>query len=442
MTTRPKKDRTIVPGNYLDAWEFDGVIDQSNNQDIGPNPRLRTVTTLRDKQGKSAKISTKGELVTGQMVDDVDVNFQYIVRTAETVSNATGTGSVTHPGVGGSYAQLSPGTGVGRAELYSKAPVRYRGGHEAYCELSWIFRTPESSNWREFCGFFNGSDQFLVGYENDQFGVRFLEGGNPTFVAIGADSTYGTTLDPLDGTGPSGHNINPQAINVYRLSFVWHGGLPLALEVQVGMQWWPVFLFDFSNSIDETHLENPHLPVGGFIERTAGTGSDSPGKTGSWRGGSIAAAVSEPSDDWTAWTTLDVSLVNNQRTNIMTLRNPSTWQGKSNHIVYELGVIAFSSSANKDVAIYGTKGATLTGASGSFVFIDESNYALEWIEGGTVTGGNRGPATIIKSGGERRTDTRGTGIKIYPGEEFTIEVDAGGAVNGTFSISTRWIHEG
>jgi hypothetical protein len=138
---------------------------------------------------------------------------------------------------------------------------------------------------------------------------------------------------------------------------------------------------------------------------------------------------------------LDVSLVNNQRTNITTFHNPLTWQGKENHIVYELGVIAFSSSANKDVAVYGTKGATLTGA-GAINDIDVGNYALQYQEGGTVTGGNRGPATILKAGGERRTDTRGTGIKVYPGEAFTIEVDAGGAVNGSFSVSSRFIHEG
>ena len=426
-----EEDDTLT--NILDLLRGTG-------SESGPNGGL--AARLTDRQGKTAKVSMKGELLVGSNVDDVDINFQYIIRTAETFREETGTGAVTHPGVSGSYAQLSPGAGVGRAALYSKTPVRYRGGHEAYCEMSWIYRTPEAANWREFCGFFNSVDRWMIGYNNLDFGVLFTEGGNETFVKIGDDTTYGITIDPLDGTGPSGYTITPGAINVYRMSFVWHGGLPLSLEVQVGQQWWPVFTFDFGNSITETHLENPHLPIGGFIERTAGTGSADPGKTGSWRGGSIAAPGGELSDDWTGWTVLDVPLVSSARTNIITLVNPAIWQGIPNHVVYELGVVTFRSSANKDLAIYGTKGATLTGA-GVAADIDVTNFALQYREGGTVTLGNRGSAATILGAGEReRIDTRGTGIKVYPGEAFTIEADPGGAVNGSFSCATRLIHEG
>ena len=402
-----------------------------------------TVTThpfvqsgITDRQGRSTKISQKGELLTGSCVDDVDVNFQYTIRSVETVSTVTGTGVVSHPGVNGSYAELSPGAGVGRAELISRAPVRYRAGHEVYCEASWIFRSPESTSWQEFCGFVNDNDRFMIGYQNDVFGILFREGGNDTFTA---QSSF--NIDTLDGTGPSGYTINPQAINVYRLSYVWHGGLPLTVEVQVGQKWIPVHVLDFSNSITETHLENPHLPVGGFIERTAGSGSSDAARTGSWRGGAIAAAVDEPSDDWLAWTVLDRSL-SNARNNVFTLRNPLTWQGKQNHIVYELGVVTFDNSANKTVAVYGVKGATITGATAGPTFIDEDNYALQYIEGGTLSGGVQGPATVLKSGADRRTDVRDTGILIYPGEDFAFEVDPGGPINGTFSISARLIHGG
>lgn len=393
-----------------------------------------TRSMITDRQERSAKISQKGELLTGGNVDDVDVNFQYTNRTAEIEIVETGTGTVSHPGASGAYAQLSPGTGVGLAQITSKAPVRYRGGHEVYSEMSMIFRAPEA-NLNQFVGFLNSSDRLGFGYQGANFGIFYREGGNETFVAQ-ADFN----VDPIDGSGPSGYTINPLAINVYRAAYVWHGGLPLTLEIQVGQQWWPVHVFDFSNSITETHLENPHLPIGAEVERTSGTGTDDEARTASWRGGSIASAVDEPSDDWTSWTTLDVSL-SNARVNIQTFYNPTTWQGKENHIVYELGVIAFSNGGNKDVAVYGTKGATQVGF-GAFASIDVNNYALQVAEGGTITGGTRGAATILKSGGERRTDVQGTGIKIYPGEYFTIEVDAGGPVNGTFSCSSRLIHEG
>lgn len=417
------------------------VTEETVNADVisdadGTGNRLATMGVITDRQGRSAKISQKGELLTASNVDDVDVNFQYTIRSAETVSTTTGTGTISHPGAGGSYAELSPGTGVGSAMLVSRTPVRYRAGHEVYCELSHVFRTPEA-NLNQWFGLLNDLDRWVVGYQGLDLGVMFREGGNDTFIPR---TTF--NLDKLDGTGPSGFDIDPQTINVSRCAFVWHGGLPLTIEMQVGQQWYPVHVLDFSNSITETHLENPNLPIGGIIERTSGTGTDEAMRTGSWRGGSIAAAVDEPSDDWTGHTVLDVSLVSNQRTNIMTLVNPSTWQGKANHILYELGVVTFRSSGNKDLALYGTKGATLTGA-GAITDIDVDNYALQYQEGGTVTGGNRGSAATILGAGEReRIDTRDTGIIIYPGEAFTIEADAGGPVSGSFSCATRWIHEG
>ena len=211
------------------------------------------------------------------------------------------------------------------------------------------------------------------------------------------------------------------------------------LEVADGLNWHKVHVLNFVNQITETHLENPHIPVGVKIERTAGTGADLSIKTGSWRAGSIAFADDDDSSDyWTAHTVLDRALVGSARTNIFTIYNKPTYFSKTNHVVYELGVVTFDSQANKSCAVYGTKGATLVGASAA-VDIDTVNSPLQYINGGTVTGGKRGPATVIKAGGDRRTDVLGTGIKIYPGEYFTFEVDPGGAVNGTFSISARMV---
>lgn len=404
----------------------------------GTNGRLAVVASLRDRLGHQVKISQKGEMLTGGMIDDVDVNFQYVIRSAETVATATGTGAISHPGASGAYAQLSPGTGVGKAQLVSKDPVRYRGGHEVYCEVSAIFRTPEA-NLNQLAGFLNDDDRLCVAYSGTSFGIAYREGGNDTFVAQSAFN-----FDKMDGTGPSGYTIDPEKINVYRLSYVWHGGLPLAVEVAVNGQWWPAHVFDFGNQIAETHLENPHLPIGLLVERTAGTGTADNAKTGSWRGGSIGTALSESSDDWTGASALDISLLTGTgtKTNLITFHNPATWQGKQNHIVYELAVVTFRSSGNKDLAILGLTNATLGGSPGAVNFIDESNYALQTQLGGSVTGGTGGPATILGPGERERIFVKDTAIKVYPGDTFTIAADpgAGNSVNGTFSLATRWVH--
>ena len=64
-------------------------------------------------------------------------------------------------------------------------------------------------------------------------------------------------------------------------------------------------------------------------------------------------------------------------------------------------------------------------------------------EAESITGANlveqQTSKIIDRSGQDRRTDTRGTGIFIYPGTTLTVEVDPGGAVNGTFSVAARFM---
>lgn len=390
-----------------------------------------SASTVTDRQGRSAKISQKGEQVVGMLLDDADINFQYGIRPAEVKTTINGTGTV---GTDKSCAAVSAGTGVGSAILSSWEPVRYRAGHESYVELSLIFRTPEL-NLNQYGGFINTSDRFCVGYNGVELGTLITEGGNDTFTALGTDTQYVTTIDKLDGTGPSGYVIDPQKINVYRLSFVWHGGLPLTLEVSYKQQWWPVVTIDFGNKITETHLENPHLPVGVLIERLSGTGTDEALKSGSLRGGVIGATAVFAHNYWLAHTVLDFPLTN-ARNNMFTLVNPATWKGKANHVVYELGVVTLSSEANKSVGVFAVDGATITGG-GVLTDIDVDNSPLQYINGGTLSGGTRDAATVIKAGGERRVDVLGTGIRLFPNRKISFEIDPAGAVNGTFSASVR-----
>jgi hypothetical protein len=424
MSSRDRADRTIVPGIYLDAWEYEGVYPSG----IGHSPRLRTSSKMQDAAGRSAMVSMTGELHVAGKVDEVNINFQYGLRTANAVIAQSGTGST---GTVKSTGSASAGTGIGSASIISKNPVRYRAGHESHCALSCIFGAAQAGV-NQYAGFLNTTDTFAVGYNGASFGIWFIEGGNVTFVD---QSSF--NIDKVDGTGKSGFKINPQMGNLYRLTFTWHGFLPLMLEIADGLEWRPVHILDFTNKITETHLENPHIPVGVKIERLSGSGAAVSIRSGSIRAGSIAFTDDDAASDyWTAHTQLDTALVSSARTNIFTLRNKTSYFGKNNHIVYELGVVTFDSAANKSVAVYGTKGATITGGS-VYADLDTVNSPIEFSNGGTVTGGTRGPATVIKAGGDRRTDVLGTGILIYPGDAFTFEVDPGGAVNGTFSISAR-----
>lgn len=421
----------ILPVTHVENEALD-KLGQSFEDNPALQPNLKTISQITDAAGRSAMVSMTGELHVAGKVDDVNVNFQYGIRTANTVTESAGTG---YTDTFESTGRARVGTGVGSTILRSKTPVRYRAGHEAHAALSCVFDVPEV-NVNQYGGFLNSSDTFAVGYKDLDFGIWFIEGGNINFLNQ-TDFNY----DKLDGTGPSTYTINPQMGNLYRLSFTWHGFLPLMLEVADGLNWHKVHTFNFVNQITETHLDNPHLPIGIKIERTAGTGADLKVASGSWRGGSIAFADDDAdSDYWVAHTQLDVVLANSTLSNAFTLHNKTTYAGKENHVVYELGVVSFTNNANKSLAVYGNKGATLIG-NGAFTDIDTLNSPLQYSNGGTVQvgTGKRGPAAVLNSGADRRTDVLGTGIYIYPGEYFTFEIDPGGAINGTFSISARLV---
>lgn len=399
-----------------------------------PTSNVKSKVMFTDEADRVGMVSMTGEMHVGFKMDDVSVNFQYGISPRDVIDGgtSTGTGSV---GTFKSTATVSTGTGVGSASLQSVDAVRYRAGHESNTALSVVFGTPEV-NVNQYAGFQNSQDGWSVGYNGLDFGLWFIEGTNVNFIP---QSTW--NLDRIDGSGvvnDSGYHINPQTGQLYRLSFTWHGFLDLVLEVRTDKgRWIPCHKEVFVNSAIETHLENPNLPVMVKVERTSGTGSDITVKTGSWRAGVIAGVEERNnSDRWFAYTRLDATIANDNN-NVFAITNKATYQGKPNHISLELGVVTFVSDLNKTVAVYGNSGGVITGGT-DIGDVDSTSSVVSIVQGGTVEGGSRGPATIIRAGGDRRTDVRDTGIILHPGQTFIFEVVPGAAVNGTFSLSARW----
>lgn len=145
------------------------------------------------------------------------------------------------------------------------------------------------------------------------------------------------------------------------------------------------------------------------------------------------------SERWFSHTVLDAAPAGTAdiRYNILTLNNKSTYQGKVNPVVFELTIVAFDNSTNRTLAVYGTKGATLTGASAA-TDVNTADSVTSYQTGGTVTNGSQGPATVQHNGTGQRIDVSNTGIIVYPGESFTFEVVGTQNYTGTFSVSARW----
>lgn len=391
-----------------------------------------------DFAGRAAFNTLFGESVVGWHSDDISVMFQYNNSIRDTTPLVTGSGTITNAN---EQAIIGIGTAIGTASLSSVDPIRYRPGHEIIAQFTSLYNGAQSGV-NQYHGILNDTDGATFGTKDGVFGIWFIDGGVELFVPQSEWSD-----DKLDGTGKSKFNIIPSNLNIYMVQFGWLGISPIIYSVYTGHHtgWRIVHVIDKVNTVTTPHLNNPSLPISAKINRISGSGSSADIRTSSWRGGVTSGDLEDNSSNrWFAETILDASIVSGLvRNNLFAIQNNTTFQGKSNHVIIELAVLALANDGNKTVAIYGVKGAngTVVVSPTSTTVKDASNSVTTILTGGTITPGlGRGPATVILAGTDRRTDLLGTSIRIYPGETFAFEATAN-IFTGTLSISVRWIEK-
>ena len=434
------------------AWAFCGHSDGELNVSISTNngfsaaPLDTAPAEVRqtDESGRVAMVSMTGEVHVAFKTDDISVNFQYGISTLDIQGGGvqTGSGSI---GTIGSMATVSTGVSVGLATLESRDSVRYRAGHECQCALSVVFADPEL-NVNQYAGFLNGTDGWCPGYQGLDFGIWFIEGGNVNFIKQ-ADFS----IDKLDGSGPSGYNINPQTGQLIRPTYTWHGFLDMLLEVRTDDgRWVPVHRSVFVNSAIETHLENPNLPISVKIERTSGTGANLTIKTSSWRGGVLAGMEEDnASNRWFADFVLDRTNVGGSAVHLLTLRSKSLYQGKTNHIKTQVKVLVSTNNTNKDMVFKATRLSALDAADqaaiiAGFVDINTADSVLESSDvvrtlTTTLTDSIVGDVAVVQRN-DQRGNTDVQGLSLYPDEDIVFAADGTGAGEISFQLNVRELH--
>ena len=393
-------------------------------------------TNPTDHEGKSPMSTVFGEMQVGFKMDDVSLQFQYNNSTRDVTETISGTGVV---GNSGSEANLNTGVGVGLASLTSRDAVRYRPGHEMIAMFTTHYDTPEV-NVRMQHGLLNDADGVTFGFKDTDFGVYFLENSNETFTAQSA-----WNVDKLDGSGPSRHLLNPQALNIYKISLGWLGIAPIMFSVYAGYVkgWVLCHVIDLANVSATPHLKNPSLPVKAVVERTSGTGADLHLHTSSWRAGVVAGQAEKGASN--RWFSTGATLVLANWTgttygHLFSIQSKGTYQGKVNHILSELGVASFATDATKNVEFVGIINGVLAGNT-AFADIDTANSVMSVSTGGTVVGTTSGASTVLAKVEGRRADLLDTGITIHPGDIFSLGVRraGGGAIVGEASGDFRWV---
>ena len=382
-----------------------------------------------DHRGYNNTISVFGDAVTGERVDDVSVKFQYNISDFDTTQTVSGSGAVSWAN---SIATVTTGAGIGKGDLRSKDIVRYRPGHEAYAFFTSVFSTAEADTTQR-AGLFDVENGFWFGYENDVFGVGHRTGGVDAFVP--QTSWNGDQL--LSGN----FTIDPTKMNIYKISYGWLGVAPITFEVSCdnGKNWTVVHRIDLRNSQTVASVENPMFPIRIEAESTNAPSSPITVSTASWNGGNISGRKNDTAyvDRYFSIDAGTQSITANTPTNILTVRNPLTFQGKVNHVKSQLMLLSAAADGGKPIEITTYKNANV---SGTPVFNDVStnNSQLKFdIAGTTVSGGTKSFPVVLGKDSAMTINLKDMGLFLQPGDDVTFVAESTQGNDITFAIRER-----
>jgi hypothetical protein len=316
---------------------------------------------------------------------------------------------------------LSTGAGTGAASVTSAGSIRYQPGFDGYVYFTAAF---PGANSLAFVRRFGGAE------DSHTIAFPFRAG-----------------------------DIDLTKINIYRINYGWLGVAPNVLEVYNGLVdgWIVVASFETLNKQVLPSVYQPALPITASVSRTTGeqgvcriglfdandgyfiqaTGpnAETTLKTCSWSAGRIGCASGIlPSDrpfgasDTVASVTTEVA--------IASIRNASTFQGRTNRVSVEVDLVSLSADGTKTALFYLKKGVTL-GGTPNFVAVDASNSVTSVdVAGTTVTGGTIILPLQLAKVESKFVNLQGYKVLVLPGETLTISATSASASDVGAAI--RW----
>ena len=380
---------------------------------------------------ESPFIGAFGQLVAQQETPIVTIDFPYNINTAYVSPVTVGSGTITQAD---SQAVLQTGTDAnGSAVLSSLIAARYLPGQGKLIRFTDIF-SPGVANSIQIQGAGDANDGYFFGYQGAVFGLFRRQNGTDFFTAQADWNT-----DTFDGSGdagnPSGQLLDHTKGNVYQIRYQWlgYGAIRYYIEDSETGIVTQCHVIQYANQNILPSVFNPSFVLRAEVTNlgntsnltltTASMGLYSEGpvdvsgarfSTGNRKTGIIA------------------------ETNIFTLLNKTTFQGKTNRGRLHLDSIGSAISGAQDAQYRMILNATL-GGSPSFTDISTNQSIAAFdVAGTTVTGGiewRRGPSV---GNFQLNEDVSTLEMRLNPGETLTFSgFSFANAVAPNLSVSWR-----
>ena len=376
-----------------------------------------------------------GEMLMAEMTPLLQLGFTYNLLPQITVTDVTGSGTVTHAD---QMVVASTGAATNSsARLGSLIPVKYRPGQGVLLRFTGLFSPGVAGN-TQMIGGFDSVNGMGFGYDGTDFGVFRRRAGTTNWVAQTA-----WNIDKLDGTGPSGITIDFSAGfgNVFQIEFqVGFGGIIYKVENPGIARFTTVHVEAYANTATVPSLTTASFPMRLESNNTTNN-TDILVKSASLMGaveGKVLYTGPQFSGTWS-----NQSVANNSESMVAGFRVKTTFNGITNRTIhYATSFFAASGTTDKPQILRFRKGVTFTSPVWTDTYTGQS--IMEQLTGGTW---NNDGYVVYSRPIAGKGDPTAIEIVInenswkgYPGDVFIITLEG---INGTGTStgSLNWLED-
>ena len=375
--------------------------------------------------------SAYGEIMTVGITPVIQVDFIYGVNgeifSTSSVSATIGTNNsnleISCSGSSGSYAQIQ-----------TKNYMRYRPGQGNGLRFTAIFTTG-SEGTKQLYGVGDDNDGYFIGMSGSNFGILRRSFG-VEYWTLQEDFN----VDRLDGSTGTTFAYDPTKGNVFDMQYQWlgYGAITFNIEDPETGLFIPFHKIKYSNTSTVPTTQYASNPITIRVETNQDTAVPP-----TLKGASMMAYL-EGERVYTGPVFAQSATVSSfsatTNTNIITIKNNTTFKGIENKIPAKTKVLTFSCEGNKPLVVSLHKNATLAGSPSYTNVGSDSTMSYTKASAGVSGGSLIGSFTLSKSGNLFITEKDFEQF-INPGDTLTFAASTVSGGNGDVVYTINWVED-
>lgn len=379
-----------------------------------------------------------GEILTASNTTLVHLHFDYNINSEHVLTSVQGSGSVTQSN---NTCLLQTGaSSSSNAHIRSKRYSSYTPGIGIDFRFTCRIDAIAANSGYSIIGIGDSDtplgskpkDGYFVGYDfqttaSSNFHVFRYQNGNQTSI-----NQNNFNVDKLDGTGPTGIIINTGInINVFRIYYQWlsAGNISFQIENPSTGLFETFHEIQYANAFSSVSTYNPSFRIFAITSNfltAANYTMNIPCATvlmqgGEWLTNGVVFSRSN---------TKNIST----ETNILTIRNKTSYQSKTNRTIVKIKSLSFSSDGTKGFIFRGYINTTLGGVPAYTDISTNTSVCDVDTAATTVSGGRQVVSFSISKTDNSNIEVDNLYIYIYPGDTFTMTAQSSSVGDAFASI--------